>query len=158
MTDFSELASRISGPVLTPADEGFGEEVAAHNLAIVHLPDVVVGAADAADVVEAVRFGREHGLPIRVQTTGHGALYPIRGGLLVTTKRLDGVVVDARGAHRDLRRRRRAGARSSPRPPNTASRRSRVRRRPSAPSATCSAAASGRSTAATASRPTTCGR
>jgi len=94
MTDFSELASRISGPVLTPADEGFGAEVAAHNLAIVHLPDVAVGAADVVDVVEAVRFGRKHGLPIRVQTTGHGALYPIRGGLLVTTKRLDGVVVD----------------------------------------------------------------
>jgi hypothetical protein len=62
---------------------------------MVHRPDVVVGAADAADVVEAVRFARELGLPVRVQSTGHGALYPIRGGLLITTKRLDAVTVDA---------------------------------------------------------------
>jgi hypothetical protein len=95
MIDFDGFASRISGPVLTPADEGFGPEVAAHNLAVVHLPDVAVGAANASDVVEAVRFGHEHGLSVRVQTTGHGALYPIRGGLLITTKRLDSVSVDA---------------------------------------------------------------
>jgi hypothetical protein len=95
MTDFDEFAARIAGPVLIPADAGYGEEVAGFNLAMVHRPDVVVGATSAADVVEAVQFARELGIPVRVQSTGHGSLYPIRGGLLITTKRLDAVTLDA---------------------------------------------------------------
>ncbi len=38
------LRERISGPVLTPEDPDFGEEVFAFNVAVAHQPDVVVGA------------------------------------------------------------------------------------------------------------------
>jgi hypothetical protein len=50
--------------------------------------------ATAADVVEAVRFARDEGLPVAVQATGHGASHVIDSGVLVVTRRLDAVVVD----------------------------------------------------------------
>ena len=94
MIDISELRSRVGGVVLTPEDEGFAAEVAGFNLAIEQTPDVVVGAATPADVVEAVLFARELALPVRVQATGHGAHRRITDGVLVSTRRLTSVRLD----------------------------------------------------------------
>lgn len=94
MTDFTELRSALTGPVLAPADPGFAEEVAGTNLAVIQAPDVAVGAASAADVVEAVRYAAANALPVRVQSTGHGAHAPITDGLLITTRRLDRLEID----------------------------------------------------------------
>lgn len=91
------LADRVAGPVFTPADAGYAEEILAQNRAVVHTPDVVVGATSADDVVEAVRFAREHGYRVSVQSTGHGAHAPVADGLLITTSRLDAVRVDPEG-------------------------------------------------------------
>ncbi|MFC0680236.1 FAD-binding oxidoreductase [Lysobacter korlensis] len=88
------LADRIEGTVLTPAEPAFAEEAAAFNTAVVHTPDVIVGAASTADVAAAVRFAAEHGSPVTVQATGHGAHTPISGGLLISTRRLQQVSVD----------------------------------------------------------------
>ena len=88
------LASRVSGPVLTADDQGFADEVAPHNRAVVNAPDVVVGATSTADVVAAVRYAAEQGVPLTVLATGHGARIPVRGGVLLTTSRLGGVTVD----------------------------------------------------------------
>jgi FAD/FMN-containing dehydrogenases len=89
-----ELSARLSGPVFEPGDPGFAEEVAGFNLAIRHEPALVVGAANEADVVEAVRYAAAHGLPVRVLATGHGDHVPVTDGLLVTTRRLDALTVD----------------------------------------------------------------
>lgn len=89
-----ELASRLSGVVLEPADPGFADEVSGFNAAAVHTPALVVGAASESDVVEAVRFAAAHDLPVRVQATGHGAHVPVTDGLLITTRRMDVVSVD----------------------------------------------------------------
>jgi hypothetical protein len=89
------LRERIGGPVLVPADPDFATEVAGQNTAIVQAPDVVVGAESADDVVAAVRVAREHGFRIHVQATGHGAVEPITDGVLIMTRRLDGVLIDA---------------------------------------------------------------
>ena len=94
MIDITELRSRVSGPVLTASDEGFAAEVAGYNLAVSNTPDVVVGAADADDVVEAVLFARELALPVHVQSTGHGAHADITDGMLISTKRLNSVKID----------------------------------------------------------------
>jgi|SRR5690554_1666477 len=95
MTQFATLRDRIAGPIFTPDDAGFAEEVSGSNLAISHRPEVVVGVTNAGDVTEAVKFAAEHGLPVRVQATGHGAHHPITDGMLLTTRRLDEVTVDA---------------------------------------------------------------
>ena len=89
------LAALVAGPVLTPADEGFADEVAPHNRAVVNTPDVVVGATSTQDVVAAVRWAGEQGVPLTVLATGHGAIAPVTSGVLLTTRRLGGVDVDA---------------------------------------------------------------
>ncbi|WP_448630799.1 FAD-binding oxidoreductase [Cellulomonas soli] len=89
------LSALVAGPVLTAADPGYAEEVAGFNTAFQHAPDVVVGATSTQDVVEAVRHARTHGLPVTVQSTGHGAHESIGGGVLISTARLDQVELDA---------------------------------------------------------------
>jgi FAD/FMN-containing dehydrogenase len=88
------LSSRVTGPVLTQDDDGFADEVLAHNRAVVHSPDVAVGATSAQDVVEVVRWAGEQGVPVTVLATGHGAKTPVTSGVLLTTRRLGGVSVD----------------------------------------------------------------
>src|SRR5215217_109170 len=46
------------------------------------------------DVVTAVRFAGEHGMPIAVQAAGHGARLPADGALLVDTSALREIEVD----------------------------------------------------------------
>lgn len=89
-----ELATRVAGPVLEPGDAGFDQEVSGFNLAVTHRPQLVVGVTSTADVVAAVRFAAERGMPVRVQATGHGAHHPITDGMLITTRRLDGLRID----------------------------------------------------------------
>ncbi len=89
------LAERISGPVYVPGDAGYAAEIAAHNTATVHTPDVVVGVTSGADVVGAIRVAREHGYQVSVQGTGHGADAPIDAGILISTRRLDRLDIDA---------------------------------------------------------------
>ena len=87
----------MTGPVLTPDDSGFADEVRGWLLNFESVPDVVVGAESPADVAAAVRFAVAEGLPVRIQGTGHGAEVRIDDGLLITTKRLDQVEIDAAG-------------------------------------------------------------
>jgi FAD/FMN-containing dehydrogenase len=84
----------VSGPVHRPGDPGYAPELAAYNTAVEHSPEIVVGAADADDVLRSVRFARERGIPVAVQSTGHGAHTPVTSGLLLSTRRLDAVSVD----------------------------------------------------------------
>lgn len=89
-----ELSARVSGVVFEPGDPGFAEEVAGFNAALHHRPDLVVGVASHDDVVEAVRYAADHGLSVRVQSTGHGAHVSVTDGLLLTTRRMDGLTID----------------------------------------------------------------
>jgi len=90
----STSSPALSGPVHLPGDPGYTPELAGYNTAVSHAPEIVVGAADADDVLQSVRFARERGMPVAVQSTGHGAHVPVASGLLVSTRRLDGVSVD----------------------------------------------------------------
>ena len=95
MVDVTALRARVSGPVLTPGDDGFADEVASWVQTFIHTPEVAVGAATPDDVVQAVAFASANGLPVRVQATGHGSHAAITDGVLVTTRRLNSVSVDA---------------------------------------------------------------
>jgi hypothetical protein len=95
MTDFTRLSSAVSGPVLTATDAAYAAELSGFNLSFSHSPDAVVGATDAADIVATVRYARDTNLPVRALATGHGDHAPIVDGLVVTTRRLDSVSIDA---------------------------------------------------------------
>ncbi|MEE1753631.1 FAD-binding oxidoreductase [Streptomyces sp. SP18CS02] len=87
-----------SGPdaavVLRPADAGYDEEVAGFQTGFRFRPALVVGAAHTDEVRSAVRYAAGRGLPLAVQATGHGLPGASEGGVLVTTRRMDGVRVD----------------------------------------------------------------
>jgi FAD/FMN-containing dehydrogenase len=95
LQDRNSLAAAVTGPVLLPGDDGFGEEVSAFNLAVVHQPAVAVGAASAADVQAAVRFAAAHQLAVAVSSTGHGpAMAATKDALMITTRRMTNVTID----------------------------------------------------------------
>ncbi|QZY20705.1 FAD-dependent oxidoreductase [Streptomyces decoyicus] len=91
----AELVRQTRGPVLVPGGEGYDAERSGFQRAYRHRPDVIVGAECAGDVVAAVRFARAQGLPVAVQATGHGLSAAADGGLLISTRRMAGVRVDA---------------------------------------------------------------
>jgi FAD/FMN-containing dehydrogenase len=92
--DLTPLINTVAGPVLTPSDGGFAEEVSGYNLAISHRPDVVVGVTSADDAAAAVRFAADNGLRVTVLATGHGSHTAVEGGMLITTRRLDALSID----------------------------------------------------------------
>jgi FAD/FMN-containing dehydrogenase len=94
--DVAELAGVVSGPVLTPRDDGYLRECAVYNLNLRLEPAVVVGATAVADVLAAVRFAARHGLPVAVKNSGHQTARPARDAVLITTGRMAGCDVDAR--------------------------------------------------------------
>lgn len=93
--DLAALVRESQGPVLVPGDDGYDAERSGFQLARCHRPAVIVGAECAGDVVAAVRFARAQGLPVAVQATGHGLSAATDGGLLISTRRMAGVRVDA---------------------------------------------------------------
>ncbi|MFE9568385.1 FAD-binding oxidoreductase [Streptomyces sp. NPDC006692] len=84
-------------PVQTfhPDDSGYQSELAGYQLGFAQRPDVVFAAESAADVQRAVRYAAERGLPVGVHATGHGLARATAGGVLITTRRMDSLTVDA---------------------------------------------------------------
>ncbi|MFB6436020.1 FAD-binding oxidoreductase [Streptomyces sp. NPDC056411] len=89
------LVRRVRGPVLLPGDDGYDAERSGFQLARRHRPAVIVGARSTDDVAAAVAFAGDQGLPVAVQATGHGLSAVTDGGLLISTRRMSGVRVDA---------------------------------------------------------------
>ncbi|GAA2418641.1 FAD-binding oxidoreductase [Streptomyces pulveraceus] len=57
-------------------------------------PDLVVEAAHADDVRTAVAHAAARGLRVHVHATGHGLPGAVEGGVLISTRRMDSVVID----------------------------------------------------------------
>ncbi|MEU4651057.1 FAD-binding oxidoreductase [Nocardia fluminea] len=97
----TDIATKFTGPVFTPDDPGYAEEIAGFQTAYTHRPAFVVGAQHGQDVRAAVEFAARHGLSVAVQATGHGLSVATDGGVLITTGRMDAITVDpqARSAH-----------------------------------------------------------
>ncbi|GGJ67336.1 FAD-linked oxidase [Streptomyces brasiliensis] len=93
--DLADLRESVRGPVLEPGAEGYEEECATYNLTCALRPAVVVGATDASDVRTAVRFAARHGMPVAVKSAAHQIVSSAEGGLLITTRRMQGIVVDS---------------------------------------------------------------
>ncbi|MFG2356160.1 FAD-binding oxidoreductase [Streptomyces sp. NPDC048521] len=80
--------------LLHPGDPGYDDELAGFQLGFAQRPAVIAPARSVDDVVAAVRYAAAGGLPVGVQATGHGLPDGYEGGLLVTTRQLDGITVD----------------------------------------------------------------
>jgi len=90
----------LRGPVLQPGDPGYDDARSIWNAMIDRRPALIVRCAGTADVVAAVNFARENGLPLAVKGGGHN----IAGSALCE----DGMVIDLspmRDVHVDPRAR-----------------------------------------------------
>jgi FAD/FMN-containing dehydrogenase len=67
----NDLAGRISGRVLRPAEEGYDAARRVHNGLVDRAPAVIIRCRSAADVAAGVRFARAAGLEITVRGGGH---------------------------------------------------------------------------------------
>jgi FAD/FMN-containing dehydrogenase len=90
------LRSSVRGPVLRPGEPGFDEATLLWNGLIDKSPSVVVQPTGTADVAAAVRFSREHGVPLSVRGGGHSIAGTalVDGGLTIDMSGLRGVFVD----------------------------------------------------------------
>ncbi|MEU6226843.1 FAD-binding oxidoreductase [Streptomyces sp. NPDC047042] len=89
-----ELRSSVAGRILFPGDDSFDELRSGWNLTVDHRPSVIVVPSSARDVAAAVRYAVAHDLPVAVQSTGHGAVLPADGAVLVHTGELTELTVD----------------------------------------------------------------
>ncbi len=85
------LQQQVEGRVITPQDADYDPVRQGHNLSIIHYPALILVPATAKDIVIGVRYARAAGLPIAVQTTGHGIPYPADDSLLIVTTSMRGV-------------------------------------------------------------------
>ncbi|MFI0240068.1 FAD-binding oxidoreductase [Streptomyces sp. NPDC016845] len=83
-----------SGRTLRPGDPGYDDELAGFQTGFTQRPDVIHAAAGPDDVLAAVRHAAAERLPVGVQATGHGLPGDADGGVLISTRRMDGIAVD----------------------------------------------------------------
>ncbi|MEU4420108.1 FAD-binding oxidoreductase [Actinoplanes sp. NPDC024001] len=92
----NRLRARFRGTLLRPGEEGYAEARRVWNGAIDRHPALIARCAGADDVQEAIRFAREHDLPVAVRGGGHSVLgYGVRdGGLVIDLSGLKSVTID----------------------------------------------------------------
>jgi hypothetical protein len=91
-----EFRARFRGPVFAPSDEGYDEARSIWNAMIDKRPAAVARCTGTADIIDALNFARESGLPLSIRAGGHNI-----GG----TSLCDGIVIDVshlKGIHLDL--------------------------------------------------------
>ena len=88
--------TRLRGPVLLPGDPGFEESRTVWNAMVDRRPAVVVRCLGTADVIECVRFAREHNLLLCIKGGGHNiaGLAVADGAVMLDMSLMRGAWVD----------------------------------------------------------------
>src|SRR5690242_5527906 len=84
----------ITGDIWLPGHSEYDKQRRAINPALDPRPAAVVEACGVTDVQAVVRWARDEELTLAVQSIGHGTHVAARGGLLLKTSRMAGVLVD----------------------------------------------------------------
>lgn len=71
--DLRPLEQRLRGMLLRPGMPAYDSARQLMNRAVTRRPAAIAQVADAQDVVEVVRFARDHGLPLAVRSGGHSS-------------------------------------------------------------------------------------
>lgn len=92
----AELAERLLGELIGPEDADYDKARQIWNAHIQRRPALIARCRDAADVMAAVRFGREHDLLTSIRGGGHAvAGHAIAdGGLVIDLSAMTGTRVD----------------------------------------------------------------
>jgi FAD/FMN-containing dehydrogenase len=91
-----ELRAQVRGDVVAPGDEGYEEARRVYNAMIDRRPAAIVRAANAGDVMTAVRVAREGGLDVAVRGGGHSVpgFGTCDDGVVIDLSVMHGVRVD----------------------------------------------------------------
>lgn len=91
-----ELRKVFRGELIQPADAAYDAARKVHNGMIDRHPKLIARCCDVADVMAAVRFGRERDMLTAVRGGGHnaGGFGVCDGGLVIDLSRLKGIRVD----------------------------------------------------------------
>ena len=90
------LGETIRGDLIEPDDPAFDDARAIYNAMIDKHPQLIARCENAADVIEAVNFGREHDLETAIRGGGHNGagLALVDDGLVIDLSAMTGVRVD----------------------------------------------------------------
>jgi FAD/FMN-containing dehydrogenase len=91
-----ELSARFSGVLLRPDQSGYDEVRRVHNGMIDRRPALIAGCLGNADIVDAVKFARTHGLELAVRGGGHNVAgrAVCDDGLMLDMSLMKGIHVD----------------------------------------------------------------
>lgn len=89
-----ELKANIEGAVVCPGDADYDSARMSWNLSYDQYPAVIVVAANAGDVANAVLYARSAGLGVAVMATGHGVILNADDAMLIVTAGMTAVRVD----------------------------------------------------------------
>ncbi|KXK17374.1 MAG: FAD linked oxidase domain protein [Chloroflexi bacterium OLB15] len=92
--EINQLREQIAGSVFTAEDAAYQEARLAWNRAVDQYPALIIKAKNAQDVVAGIRFARQHGLGVSVQSTGHGLHIAANDALLIVMADMNAVTVD----------------------------------------------------------------
>ena len=92
----AQLRSQLRGELIEPEDPAYGEARKVYNAMIDRKPRLIAKCADVADVMTAVRFGRDHEMRVSVRGGGHnaGGLGVCDGALVIDLSKIRYVHVD----------------------------------------------------------------
>ena len=90
------LRSRLDGQLITATDADYDDARKVVNVTVDRRPLVIVRAAHAQDVAEAVNYAREHALPLAVRSGGHSVAKHsmIEDAVVVDLSNMKRVIVD----------------------------------------------------------------
>ena len=90
------LAAKLRGELIQPGELGYDSARQLYNGMIDRRPRVIARCVDAADVITAIRFAREHDLLLAIRGGGHngGGLGSCDNGLVIDLSRMKGMRVD----------------------------------------------------------------
>ncbi|MGH2389033.1 MAG: FAD-binding oxidoreductase [Chloroflexota bacterium] len=91
-----DLRSRLRGELVQPEDASYEQVRQVYNGMIDRRPALIARCVDAADVINAVNFAREHHLTLAVRGGGHNGpgLGTCDDGLVIDLSRMKGIRVD----------------------------------------------------------------
>ena len=82
----AQFRGQFRGTVIEPGDPGYADARKVYNASIDRKPGLIAQCTDVADVMAAIRFGREQSMKVSIRGGGHNA-----GGLGICD---DGLVID----------------------------------------------------------------
>ncbi|MGH2353748.1 MAG: FAD-binding oxidoreductase [Chloroflexota bacterium] len=90
------LEERLVGKLIRPGDTDYEATRMVWNAAVDRRPALIVRCGDPVDVIQAVRFAREHNLPLAIRSGGHSMAGHgvVDGGVVIDLSRMNRMTVD----------------------------------------------------------------